>query len=952
MAVRFRILGSVEASIDGTNVDLGPRQQQCVLVALLVNANRPVSGDELIERAWGESPPPRARNTLYTYLSRLRQALAGTDEVTLLRKPAGYQLLVDEQAVDLHVFRTLTNQARTRTDHDAAARLLRQALDLWRGEALPGLDTPWLHGIRATLLKDRLAAELEYTDLALAAGKHADLLATLASQTEQRPLDERLAGQFMLALYRSGRQADALTLYQRTQVRLGDELGIRPSEPLRALYQKMLTADPALAPPRPAPRTTRPVAEPARPAVTPIAEPPAPRQLPAAPRAFAGRVAEIELLSRSIDAHQAGAGGTVVISAIGGAGGIGKTSLALHWAHQNARRFPDGQLFVNLRGFDPSGAPRTAESAIRILLAALGVEPNAVPVDLDAQVGLYRSLVADRRMLILLDNAADAEQVSPLLPGSASCTVLVTSRDRLTSLVNTHGAQPLPLDVLTEADARALLARRLGAARVAAEPAAVAELLAGCAGLPLALSIVIGRAQEHPEFPLATLAAELRERTNRLGALDEDTDNGVRAVLSWSYQALTDEQATVFALLGLSVGPDISLSAVAGLTGLRANQLRTVLRQLERVSLVQQPSPGRYRMHDLIKLYAGERAEALPGTRRAAALCRLVNFYAHTALAGDRLIAPHREPVAIGAAVEGSQPETPVNTTSATNWFDTEYWGLRGAQTVALEQGWYLLSWLLAWALTNFHGRRGHPREDLAVCLLGLAAAERLGEPVTVGLAHRMLGYSYALNSRHEEAAQQFALALAVQERECDRPGLMRTHHSFALALERVGDDRAALAHAEQALRIVRSLGDQLGEGRELNTVGWFAARLGDYERAMDACRAALRLNTANGDQDGEADTLDTLGFIAFHSGRIEEARDYYERAIVHFRAIGHTHYQADILAHLGEIHHALGDIDSARASFEESRELYRAHRRGADVDRVQRGLNDLDDQPTMQLAT
>jgi DNA-binding SARP family transcriptional activator/Tfp pilus assembly protein PilF len=946
MAVRFRILGSVEASIDGQLVDLGPRQQQCVLVALLVNANRPVSGDELIERAWGERPPPRARNTLYTYLSRLRQALSDTDEVTLLRRPAGYQLMVDEQAVDLHMFRSLTVRARASADHVVAARLIRQALDLWRGEALPGLDTPWLHGIRAMLLKDRLAAELEYTDLALAGGRHAELLATLASQTEQRPLDERLAGQFMLALYRSGRQADALTHYQRTQARLGDELGIRPSEPLSTLYQQMLTADPALAAPRAsAPSTRAPAHE------RSVAEVPAPRQLPAAPRSFAGRAEEIALLSKTLDAHPGQASGTVVISAIGGAGGMGKTSLALHWAHQNAHRFPDGQLFVNLRGFDPSGQPRTAESAIRILLAALGVEPTAVPVDLDAQVGLYRSLVADRRMLIVLDNAADAEQVSPLLPGSASCTVLVTSRDRLTSLVNTHGAQPMPLDVLDETDARLLLAERLGAERVVAEPAAVNELLACCAGLPLALSIVIGRAQEHPEFPLATLAAELRERTNRLGALDEDTDNGVRAVLSWSYLALAPAPARVFALLGLSVGPDISLPAVAALTGIRANQLRPVLRQLERVSLLQQPLPGRYRTHDLIRLYASEQAEQLPGTERSCSLFRLVNFYTYTALAADRLIAPNREHIPIGEPAADSHPETLVNTTSATNWFDTEYWGLRAAQTVAMEQDWFQLSWLITWALSNFHARRGHPRDDLTVCLIGLAAARRL-DPRVLGMAHRLLGYAYALNSRHVEAAEQFTVALELQEREQDLPSLAKTHHSFALALERVGDDQLALEHVEQALSLFRSLGDQLGEGRELNAIGWFEARLGNYERAIDACQVALRLNVHNEDPDGEADTLDTLGFIAHRSGKLDEARDYYERALVHFRAIGHTHYQADILAHLGEIHRARGDIDAARASLLESRELYRANRRGADVDRVQRQLNDLDDHPTMQLAT
>ncbi len=950
MAVQFRILGSVEASIDGQLVDLGPRQQQCVLVALLINANRPVSGDELIERAWGENPPPRARNTLYTYLSRLRQALSGTDEVRLLRRPAGYQLEVDEQAVDLHLFRTLSARGRAEPDQEKASRLIRQALDLWRGEALPGLDTPWLHGIRATLLKDRLAAELEYTDLALARGRHAELLATLASQAEQRPLDERLAGQFMLALYRSGRQADALTHYQRTQARLAEELGIRPSEPLRTLHQQMLTADPVLAAPRTVPQAVERGAEPDRPVSAHVAELPAPRQLPAAPRSFTGRAEEIALLSRAVDAPDNG--GTVVISAIGGAGGMGKTSLALHWAHRHAHRFPDGQLFVNLRGFDPSGSPRTAESAVRILLAALGVEPNAVPVDLDAQVGLYRSLVADKRMLIVLDNAADAEQVSPLLPGSASCTVLVTSRDRLTSLVNTHGAQPLPLDVLDDADARSLLVARLGEERVAAEPAAVSELLACCAGLPLALSIVIGRAQEHPEFPLATLAAELRERTNRLGALDEDADSGVRAVLSWSYVALSPAQARVFALLGLAVGPDISLPAAASLTGIRANQLRTVLRQLERASLLQQPLPGRYRMHDLIRLYAGEQADRLSEPDRAAALSRLVSFYTYTALAGDRLIAPNRERIPIGEPFEGGQPEPLVNTTSATNWFDTEYWCLRGAQTVAMEQSWYRPALLVTWALSNFHRRRGHPRDDLAVCLIGLEAAARLDDGRALALAHRMLGYSFARGGRHQEAAEQFGAALVLHEREQDLAGKGNTHYTFALALERAGEDRRALVHAKQALEIFRSIEASLDEGRALNEVAWFQARLGDYAEARTACEAALCLNVRNNDQDGEAQTLDTFGFIEHRSGNLAQAREYYERAIVYFRAIGHTQFQADIHAHLGEIHLALGEFDAARASLRESRELYLSMRRGADADRVQRLLNDLDDRPRMRLAT
>ncbi|HEY4457127.1 MAG TPA: BTAD domain-containing putative transcriptional regulator, partial [Pseudonocardiaceae bacterium] len=492
--MEFRLLGGIEAHRRGHLVDVGHARQQCVLTVLLVEANAAVSVDELIDRVWADHPPRRSRENLHSYLTRLRRILAD-DDADIVRHGNSYQLVVDESQIDLHRFRRLIEAARIAPDNQAVV-LWEEALGLWRGEPFAGLDTPWLHGVRATLGKERLAAELEHTDLELRLGHHTTLLAPLAVRAEQFPLDERLAGQLMLALYRSGRQADALTHYHATRGQLDAELGVEPAPALRELHRQILANDPGLALPQD--ETSAPKQQGA---------PPVPRQLPPAPGTFTGRGAELDGLTTRMDAAKA----TVRISVIAGAGGIGKTWLALHWAHRNVHRFPDGQLFVNLRGFDPSGKPISLQDAVRGFLAALGVDPMAIPVALDAQVGLYRSLVADKRLLIVIDNAANTAQVTPLLPGSPSCTVLVTSRDRLTSLVAAHDAYPVPLDVLPEPDARALLTARLGEHRIADEPDAVADLLASCAGLPLALSIVAGRAQEHPEFPLTTLATELHD---------------------------------------------------------------------------------------------------------------------------------------------------------------------------------------------------------------------------------------------------------------------------------------------------------------------------------------------------------------------------------------------------------------------------------------------------------
>ncbi|ADJ49526.1 SARP family transcriptional regulator [Amycolatopsis mediterranei S699] len=735
-----------------------------------------------------------------------------------------------------------------------------------------------------------------------------------------RQQDERLAGQVVPARHRSGRRTNALARYEQ----LKQHLGIDPGPPLWQAHHHVLTAEPAVATPVGTERA------------------PVPRQLPAPPRPFTGRVAELAELTAAMRA-QAEPGGTVVISAIGGTGGIGKTWLALHWAHQHIDRFPDGQLFVNLRGFDPTGDPLTTQTAVRGFLAALSVEPSAIPAELDAQVGLYRSLLAGKRMLVVLDNARDTAQLAPLLPGSPSCAVLVTSRSRLSGLVTAHDAHPLTMDVLSESAARQLLQARLGAQRPAAEPGAMAELIACCGGFPLALSIVASQARAHPQFPLAALAAELRDASTRLGALD-DTDQavGVPAVLSWSYRALTPEGARTFGLIGLAPGPDIDLPATACLTGLPIDAARRVLRALDQVSLVHQHVPGRWRMHDLVRLYAADQArQDQPHADREAALRRVVAFYLHTADAADQLLDPHRQPIRLDPPPPGCLPYPLSDASAALAWFDTEHACLLAAHRAAISNGWHQTVWQLTCTLFTFHHRRGHRHDLLAVCRTGAVAAEHLPDPDIHVRAHQRLGRAYADLWRLEEAIDHLRRSLAIACQYHDHTNQAHAHHALARVWEQQGDNRLALEQATHALNLFRSLDDPVWHAATLNMVGWLSAQLGEYEQARRHCQAALTLQRHHQDPDGEAITLDSLGYIDHHTGRHRQAICHYQQALTLRRAIGHTYEVAKNLDAMGRPYTALGQPDQARAVLREALEWYRQLGRGEDAARVQQQLDD-----------
>ncbi|NUP51613.1 MAG: tetratricopeptide repeat protein [Catenulispora sp.] len=947
--VGFGLLGPVQVTVGERQVDVGAARARCLLAVLLWDAGRVVPVDRLVECVWGDaSLPEKPRRAVQTYVSLLRRALAGVGGADIVRSAGGYLIAVDDQCIDVRRFRVLVAQARVAERDERVGELFEQALGLWRGEAFGTLDTPWANDKRAWLDQERQSVERDLTDCQLRQGLHATILAGLVTAAAEQPLDERLAGQLMLALFRAGRQADALAHYHRLSRQLAEELGADPGAALRHLHQRILTHDPTLAAPTP-----RPVAEVAP---APVSDPATvlahsrtvPRQLPAPPRLFTGRGDE----TARLDTILAEAGEPVralAIAAISGTGGVGKTWLAVHWAHEHIDRFPDGQLFVNMHGFDRTD-PLSPAMALRGFLEALGVDPSVMPAGLDAQAGLYRSLLAEKRMLVVLDNVRDGDQVVPLLPGCPSCTVVVTSRHRLADLVASHGARPLELDVLAESEARQVLVQYLGRDRVEAEPGAVAEVLACCAGLPLALGIVAARALVRPQPSLTELAAELRDAAARLEALDAGSMTvNLRATLSCSYDALSSDASAGLGLLALAPGADISSSAAAALLGFSGARLRRVLSDLEQASLLQQHTAGRYRMHDLVRLYAVERAETdHPMDERDAALRRLLDFYTDAACAADYLLDPVRRPLRLDSSSLGVErpdlPELPKlpDSSAALGWFQDEHANILAAQRTAVAHSWHATVWQLAWALCTFQNRRGLPEDALAQWQAAAEAAVHLPGYIARTFALRFLGYTHAELSEYPTAVGHLREALVLAEDHRDRTEQARCHLVLGRVWELSGDYERALSHSLRAADLHHGVGEPAWEAEALNSVGWCAAHLGDYDTARARCQAALVLQRDHHDPDGEAATLDSLGFIERHCGNQQQAIELYQQALALRRRLDNTYASASVLSNLGELHATLGQHHEARTAWQEALALYQAHQRDNDVERILRHLASL----------
>lgn len=651
----------------------------------------------------------------------------------------------------------------------------------------------------------------------------------------------------------------------------------------------------------------------------PAPAPVAPQQLPAVVPRVIGREKELDGLSTALEALEGKTAPAALIQVISGTAGIGKTTLAVRWAHQVSERFPDGQLYVNLRGFDPAGAPLSPAEAVRGFLDAFGVVAERIPVALDAQAAMYRSLLADRRVLVVLDNARDAGQVRPLLPGAAQCLVLVTSRDRLHSLIALEGARPIELPPLSETEARELLACRVGTARVAGEPKVVRELIDRCVRLPLALVIVAARALVTPDLSLEALAEELRDEQDRLDALDVgDSFFGARTVFSWSYHALSPEAAGLFRLLGLHRGPTIGPHAAAALAGVSVKRARALLAELASAHLIEEPAHRRYEIHDLLRSYAAELVGAdEPGPGREAAVMRMLDFYLHSALAADRRLAPHRSRISVPAPEPGLPLATIDDERQALDWFVTEHATLLAAIETARCHHADAHAWQLAWGATTYFERTGHWHDWMNTQTSAVAAAARLGDRRAQARAHLFAGRAAMRLARLDDAAAHLDQAVSRYEELGNRLGLARAHITLSWVRELQERFPDAVAHAARSLELFRSLGNEPGEARALDQLGWEQALSGDHGQGLVNCERALAIFVRLGHRPGQADTEDSLGYINHRLGRYDRAVAHLKRSIALCQELGDSHTQAAAQDRLGDTYLALGKAGAARIAWE-----------------------------------
>jgi tetratricopeptide (TPR) repeat protein/transcriptional regulator with XRE-family HTH domain len=710
--------------------------------------------------------------------------------------------------------------------------------------------------------------------------------------------------------------------YRDSLYRLADALGLSGTTRAEFIAAAGRRLGSAAGPDRSVPSVSR--EEPAgRDGASPPAKSPVPRLLPAAVPGFVGRSGQVAALWKVLDQP----GGTAVIAAIGGTAGVGKTTLAVHWAHQAAREFPDGQLFIDLRGFDPSGAPVRPADAVRVLLDALEVRADRLPHSEEAQLGLYRSLLAGKRMLIVLDNARDTTQVRPLLPGAPTCRVIVTSRDKLSGLTAIEAARPLMLDVLTKDEAHEMLRRRLGEDRVSAEPDAAARIVRSCAHLPLALSVIAARAWTWPELPLAHVAAALA----RSPALDAFAAGGdpaadVRAAFSWSCQQLDTAAARVFRLASLHPGPEFDGYAVAALAGLTADEAGRRLELLTQACLVRQTEPARFGMHDLLRSYARELAAAQEDEQhQRTAVTRLLDYYLHAAVAAVDTLFPaerqQRTPIVTPPPV--SVPTLTVDADAAA-WLDAERDGLVAVAEHAARHGWPGHATQLSAILYRYLDIGGHYADALAIHGSALQAARDVGDRAAEGGAMRRLAAVRLRQRLYGEAADCYRQALSLYRESGGGTGEARALADLGFVEFLQGHHADATAHLQQALALERELGDPKSQAHALSNLGFVESRQGRYEQAAEYLWLSHGLFRDVGDRIGQAHALGNLGDAELRGGRYQDATAHLAQALALCRQAGDRSNEADILACLGDAELRQGRYQDATAHLDQALALCR----------------------------
>ncbi|GAA0580104.1 tetratricopeptide repeat protein [Kribbella sandramycini] len=857
----WRILGAWEVGTATTELSIPAGQPRVVLAALLLSVNQPVSLDVLTDQLWPEQPPARPQGTLHTYVSRLRRVL-GADRIET--DLAGYRLRADESRIDLYKFRDLVGQAADAGSPAAELQVLRTALALWRGRPFGDLTSTWLdRDVVPQLTEEWFAATERRIDLEFAAGPPGALIAELTELTRQYPTREALWFRLIDALRRAGRRAEALDRYHQVRTLLRDEFGIDPSAELDELYRSMLDSG--------------------------VRRPEPIRQLPHDIRSFVGRDAELTALD-VLDREQADDATRIIT--IDGAPGTGKTTLAVHWAHRKAAGFEDAQLYLNLRGYGP-GEPIGPADAAAMLLRALGVAGERIPAKIEERSALLRSTLAGRRVLLLLDNARDADQIRPLLPGSGSL-VIVTSRNQLRSLAIRDGARRLTLEPMAPEQAVELLAATIGSERVAAEPEASRELIQLCDRLPLALAIVAERAQRADS--LAAVVVALGDAQARLAQLDAgDPQSDLSAALSWSYRALPPASALMFRLLGLHPGDDIGLPAAAALAGLTPAATRVALDHLVAVHLVDQRQADRYEMHDLIRLYATGLAADEPDAD--AALDRLVDWYLHAALSADERLQPLR----LRDFAEPYEPMSVVpefgTVPAAIAWFEREYNCLRAITTWSAAHGRTGYAWRTVLAMATFLDNRITWDDGLAVFELAVTAAGT--DETARGFTLNAIGCFHFDQDDWPRTERYLTEALACFETVGHSRGEAMVLGNLAIVLAELGRPEVAVGLSERAIRLCQQNGYTRGVAVNLDNRGVALAATGRYLEAVEAHLEADRLNA--GDLVADAYNQQNLSraYAALH--RPTPAIRAACRSVHLFRRIDNRRWEAGALIDLAK---------------------------------------------------